>query len=224
MNYHSDGKVFIGCEPIETITKKALAFFSKRKKGVCTVCRGKIYLPEHPLGPKDEAVCHWCIWGLSRGLDPRKHDDFAGWDLGNDGKPWRILHLHHISKGARGQIGTWFVVADQENPFDDTSATKEIVWVNCPTCGGPFTLENHGIDKDGNVSPSIVCPLKAGRGCYHEFAQLDDWNRPEQLETRRAGDWTYEPEKKEKKKSKRGTMLFSEERGNPDYWNRGGYH
>ena len=45
----------------------------------------------------------------------------------------------------------------------------------CPACGKIASLGDHEIDVDGNVNPSVVCPL----GCaYHEWVTLDGWNVP----------------------------------------------
>ena len=43
----------------------------------------------------------------------------------------------------------------------------------CPTCGRMQSLSGHEIDKDGNVSPSLVCYYD---DCdFHEFITLNGW-------------------------------------------------
>jgi hypothetical protein len=42
----------------------------------------------------------------------------------------------------------------------------------CPSCGVCGFLEEHSVDKDGNVAPSVVCPGVCG---FHEFIRLDGW-------------------------------------------------
>ncbi len=44
----------------------------------------------------------------------------------------------------------------------------------CPDCGTVGSLDGHAIDRDGLVSPSVVCPKD---GCeFHKWIQLSHWN------------------------------------------------
>jgi hypothetical protein len=40
----------------------------------------------------------------------------------------------------------------------------------CPDCGLVSCLDPHNIDKDGNVTPSVVCDCG-----FHEYISLVDW-------------------------------------------------
>lgn len=42
----------------------------------------------------------------------------------------------------------------------------------CPDCGRRGTLEDHVIEDDGRVSPSVVCPNDCG---FHDFVTLAGW-------------------------------------------------
>lgn len=47
--------------------------------------------------------------------------------------------------------------------------------VTCPVCGNTFSLSNHTITSNGNVSPSVICPQP---GCtFQEYIHLDGWYR-----------------------------------------------
>ena len=47
----------------------------------------------------------------------------------------------------------------------------------CPGCGrGALIASNHTVKPGGVISPSLVCPHKPCT--FHEFAVLDDWDRP----------------------------------------------
>jgi hypothetical protein len=41
--------------------------------------------------------------------------------------------------------------------------------LQCPTCHRAFCLANHSVDKEGKVTPSVVCPFNCG---FHEFLEL----------------------------------------------------
>lgn len=43
---------------------------------------------------------------------------------------------------------------------------------NCPGCGITAYLEEHAVDSEGFVTPSVVCPSNCG---FHEFIQLKGW-------------------------------------------------
>lgn len=52
---------------------------------------------------------------------------------------------------------------------NETSAS-----VRCPQCQQWGTLEDHTIEPDGSVSPSLDCPTD---GCqFHEFVELENWS------------------------------------------------
>lgn len=50
---------------------------------------------------------------------------------------------------------------------------KPVASFTCPGCGTLGYLENHAVDKNGNVTPSVVC---CGDCDFHEFIQLNGWN------------------------------------------------
>lgn len=41
----------------------------------------------------------------------------------------------------------------------------------CPGCGMWFALD-HTISEDGQVTPSLVCPMDCG---FHDHVQLEGW-------------------------------------------------
>lgn len=47
-----------------------------------------------------------------------------------------------------------------------------VAMMSCPECGKTAVLSGHEIDKDGKVSPSVICP----HACkFHEHVQLVGW-------------------------------------------------
>lgn len=44
--------------------------------------------------------------------------------------------------------------------------------VSCPGCGKTISLSKHGINPDGTVSPSLICPHGCG---FHDFIKLEGW-------------------------------------------------
>jgi hypothetical protein len=50
---------------------------------------------------------------------------------------------------------------------------KPVAVFNCPGCGITAYLEEHSVDSDGNVTPSVVCPGVCG---FHEFIHLKGWS------------------------------------------------
>lgn len=53
------------------------------------------------------------------------------------------------------------------------SADKTFVSFTCPLCAKLGILDDHTIDDDGSVYPSVECPTE---GCsFHEFIQLEGW-------------------------------------------------
>lgn len=45
----------------------------------------------------------------------------------------------------------------------------------CPQCGTEAGLDDHEIDADGEVSPSVHCATDCG---FHDHVVLIDWDRP----------------------------------------------
>jgi len=177
----------------------------------CHLCEVPVRADQKP-GKNDRPICELCMEGLRRGMDPRRIEDFAGWEVNERHFLVRAMTIMKIPAGSRGQKGTWYVVAESENPFDETgSAIREIVWIDCPGCGKSFTLENHEIDKVGRIHPSVVCPFKCS---YHEFARLLGWNRPAQKE--KHGQWIFDNDKKDGQDLKASDEKIA--RG--DYWRR----
>lgn len=71
-----------------------------------------------------------------------------------------------IGKGPKEKAGTWRYLSNGE--VQSASFT-------CPKCGLPGTLEDHDIDIDGTVAPSVECPdEKCG---FHDRIRLIDWKR-----------------------------------------------
>lgn len=176
----------------------------------CHLCEVPVRAAQKP-GKNDRPICELCLEGLRRGMDPRRINNFAGWEVNEHHVILRAMTVEKIPAGARGQKGTWYVVAESENPFDESgSAIRETVWVDCPKCGKSFTLENHGIQEDGRVNPSVVCPH--AKCPYHEFAILENWNRPAQKETGKH-KWNFDNANKDLKAS-------DEKITRDDYWRR----
>lgn len=48
--------------------------------------------------------------------------------------------------------------------------------VKCPECDRHGSLSNHDIDKDGVVSPSLVCGYDDCN--FHENVKLERWSKP----------------------------------------------
>gem|GEM_PF-5928197 len=45
--------------------------------------------------------------------------------------------------------------------------------VSCPECGQTCSLSQHKIEKNGEVRPSVVCPVE---GCtFHAWVRLEGW-------------------------------------------------
>lgn len=60
--------------------------------------------------------------------------------------------------------GTWIPIT-----LDDQLTAK----VFCPDCGQGASLADHSIYPDGEVQPSLVCPME---NCsFHEFVSLEGW-------------------------------------------------
>ena len=56
----------------------------------------------------------------------------------------------------------WRRVDNQEN--------KELIYIECPRCKQWISIFKHSIDDNGNVTPSVVCPLTA---CgFHQYIKL----------------------------------------------------
>lgn len=111
------------------------------------------------------------------------------------------MSLLKLSKGSgRADDGraTWFAWQRQLSAEDPSDAAKvsaidahnrrahserPVIDIICPLCGKSFFLEEgerggenweaHGVDVDGRVSPSVVCPFKCG---LHVYIILTDWN------------------------------------------------
>lgn len=53
----------------------------------------------------------------------------------------------------------------------------EVIFIRCPSCRKESTLWStlggHAIRRDGEVSPSVVCPFPPCT--FHEFVRLDGW-------------------------------------------------
>lgn len=65
------------------------------------------------------------------------------------------------------QIEKWKMSANPE------SRIKATVW--CPDCGLRIGIVGHGIDVNGVLSPSLVCPHD---GCgFHRHVQLKDYKK-----------------------------------------------
>lgn len=51
-----------------------------------------------------------------------------------------------------------------------------IVIQRCPECRQGMSNMKHEIQKDGSISPSLVCPYK-DRGCtFHVYGRYDGWD------------------------------------------------
>jgi hypothetical protein len=75
---------------------------------------------------------------------------------------------------------------DIQRCADSTSPPPPMQWLPCHpstikrykatmSCsnGHALTLQGHAVDRDGTVSPSVVCPEK---GCpFHAYVRLVDW-------------------------------------------------
>lgn len=61
--------------------------------------------------------------------------------------------------------GTWNLLIARE---------KKSATFTCLLCGEVGTLEDHEIEPDGTVSPSVVCPTPDCE--FHEWIQLEGWN------------------------------------------------
>lgn len=70
----------------------------------------------------------------------------------------RVVDLPHDPKQGEG---CWWI---------DPGAVVSIV-ISCPTCGARGVLD-HGIDENGIVSPSVVCPSECG---FHRDIRLSNW-------------------------------------------------
>lgn len=67
------------------------------------------------------------------------------------------------SEDEEGSHGTWEPVRVDGRP-------TARVW--CLGCGRAATLDDHEIQEDGRVSPSLICPHGCG---WHESVRLDGW-------------------------------------------------
>jgi hypothetical protein len=88
-------------------------------------------------------------------------------------------HLTRVFNSDDAIAGSWW----QDVMFD---GSKGCVSIKCPQCGKSATLRDgedwptrrdgthgHDIDKNGNVTPSVVCPHKPCT--WHTYVTLDDW-------------------------------------------------
>ena len=81
--------------------------------------------------------------------------------------------------------GTYIIIESSRRGVSETKREGEIkktAILYCPNCGGAMGLWNHHINaNDGEVSPSVVCPLmKTENGItdycrFHDFVILEDW-------------------------------------------------
>ena len=81
--------------------------------------------------------------------------------------------LTEIRKHTLGYVplapGTWRAVQFSGKPGEPDYRIK----VSCPMCGTEAGLDEHEIDGDGVVSPSVECPAL---GCqFHEHIVLEEW-------------------------------------------------
>lgn len=66
-------------------------------------------------------------------------------------------------------VGQWPVFGTWRPVVLDGKKTARL---SCPGCGS-IALLDHKIDKEGNVTPSVVCPIQS---CdFHEFVKLEGW-------------------------------------------------
>lgn len=66
--------------------------------------------------------------------------------------------------------GTWWPIR-----WPDHDGERMTAHVCCPRCGRYTHLhpDYHAIDRDGNVTPSVICPFDS---CdFHDFVRLDGW-------------------------------------------------
>lgn len=52
--------------------------------------------------------------------------------------------------------------------------TDKSIFFRCPKCGEIATIDNHTVDADGKVNPSVVCPYECG---FHDYIRLMDWKK-----------------------------------------------
>lgn len=46
--------------------------------------------------------------------------------------------------------------------------------MSCPKCGQTCSLSHHKIQDNGEVQPSVVCPMDCG---FHEYVKLAGWSK-----------------------------------------------
>lgn len=64
--------------------------------------------------------------------------------------------------------GWWIWLADDGS---DDGKVREFVMFRCPHGHDAVIGKHHSIERDGRVSPSLVCTC----GKFHEFVTLDCW-------------------------------------------------
>jgi hypothetical protein len=62
--------------------------------------------------------------------------------------------------------GTWVPVK--------RTGGKKTARMSCPLCGFVAYLDQHVIDENGVVRPSVDCPVSTCR--FHDFVKLGGWN------------------------------------------------
>ena len=77
------------------------------------------------------------------------------------------LILNRVGPASALRPGTWTTRERRDEPG------KKRVIIGCPGCGRRGDLDDHTVDENGIVSPSVVCPHK---GCtFHDYVALKDW-------------------------------------------------
>jgi len=76
-----------------------------------------------------------------------------------------IIEYGRINETIPGQ-GAWDV-------HFFTNKQKPILIFRCPSCQRQGALNEHKVDKHGNVTPSVVCPYEDCN--FHEWIRLDGW-------------------------------------------------
>jgi hypothetical protein len=110
------------------------------------------------------------MWGwlhrLGSGLRAALRDRLGSWWPDLYGAPGRVRVRHFATITADPPPMHWA-------PCHPSTVKRFKASMTCPN-GHGLTLRGHAIDKNGNVSPSVVCPV---RGCsFHEFVRLDRWS------------------------------------------------
>ena len=68
--------------------------------------------------------------------------------------------------------GCWREIALDGKPGDPPDTIK----FACPNCGVEAYLDEHDVDDDGNVSPSVICPKECG---FHDTVILKNFGEPD---------------------------------------------